>query len=292
MLRRLLRSSHAYFQYARLRSSAPPCLRRSGRRIPRPGSPTPCSEADRPHPPLPGRGRHGGDRRVLPAAVEGAAGTGDGVHPRRQRRADDLGGHDPRRPGGEPQRVAAPRAGMVVPGRWGQGGRSSLFSGACPSLRGDRRRGFGPPPEPEAGVFSPSAQSTPSPERLGSRRSPGSAGGTNILSGLLARTPRLRWIAHAGLAASEPGGAPTRETLAEAVRIHVDWIELDVRVSRDGRLVVRHGPRLPSGHRVEELTAAEVRARGGAVLSLDEAVEVVGGRVPVVLDLKGPSVAR
>jgi len=76
------------------------------------------------------------------------------------------------------------------------------------------------------------------------------------------------------------------------VRIHVDWIELDVRVSRDGRLVVRHDPRLPSGHRVEELTAAEVRARGGAVLSLDEAVEVVGGRVPVVLDLKGPSVAR
>ncbi|HEX6492424.1 MAG TPA: glycerophosphodiester phosphodiesterase family protein, partial [Candidatus Dormibacteraeota bacterium] len=77
-----------------------------------------------------------------------------------------------------------------------------------------------------------------------------------------------------------------------AVRIHVDWIELDVRVTRDGRLVVRHDRRLPTGHRVEELTAAELRARCGEVLSLDQAVEVVGGRVPMVLDLKGPSVAR
>ena len=76
------------------------------------------------------------------------------------------------------------------------------------------------------------------------------------------------------------------------MRIHVDWIELDVRVTRDGRLVLHHDPRLSSGHRVEELTAAQLRARFGEVLTLDEAVEVVGGRVPIVLDLKGPSVAR
>jgi glycerophosphoryl diester phosphodiesterase len=76
------------------------------------------------------------------------------------------------------------------------------------------------------------------------------------------------------------------------VRIHVDWIELDVRVSRDGRLVLRHDRRLPSGHRVEELSAAELRERCGEVLSLDDAVEVVGGRVPIVLDLKGPGVSR
>jgi glycerophosphoryl diester phosphodiesterase len=108
---------------------------------------------------------------------------------------------------------------------------------------------------------------------------------------LALRERRLRWIAHAGLAASRPGGAPTRETVAHAVRIHVDWIELDVCVTRDRKLLLRHDRRLPSGHRVEDLTRAELRARCGELLSLDEAVEVVGGRIPVVLDMKGPAVA-
>jgi glycerophosphoryl diester phosphodiesterase len=90
---------------------------------------------------------------------------------------------------------------------------------------------------------------------------------------------------------ARPGGAPTRETLAHALRIHVDWIELDVCVSRDRRLLLRHDRRLPSGRRVEEMTAAELRAECGELLSLDDAVEVVDGRIPVVLDMKGPAVA-
>jgi glycerophosphoryl diester phosphodiesterase len=106
------------------------------------------------------------------------------------------------------------------------------------------------------------------------------------------RERRLRWIAHAGLAASRPGGAPTRETLAHAVQIHVDWIELDVCVTRDRQLLLRHDRRLSSGQHIEDLTRAELRARCGELLTLDEAVEVVGGRVPVVLDMKGPAVAR
>ncbi len=101
---------------------------------------------------------------------------------------------------------------------------------------------------------------------------------------------RVRWIAHAGLAGSRPGGAPTAATLAEAVRIHVDWIELDVCVTRDRRLVLRHDRRLGAGRTVEELTRAELEAECGPLLSLDEAVEVIGGRVPIVLDTKGPAV--
>jgi glycerophosphoryl diester phosphodiesterase len=142
-------------------------------------------------------------------------------------------------------------------------------------------------PEPEAAGLSPRAQ-LPAPQqrlRFAARRD-------EHLSGSFSQAPRLRWIAHAGLASSHPGGAPTRETLAHALRIHVDWIELDVRLSRDGRLVLRHDRRLPCGRRVEELTTAELRARCGGVLSLDDAVEVVGGRVPIVLDTKGPGVAR
>jgi glycerophosphoryl diester phosphodiesterase len=76
------------------------------------------------------------------------------------------------------------------------------------------------------------------------------------------------------------------------VRIHVDWIELDVRATRDRRLLLRHDRTLPDGRRVEEVTLAELRRACGDVLLLDEAVEVVGGRTPVVLDLKTPLVAR
>jgi glycerophosphoryl diester phosphodiesterase len=107
------------------------------------------------------------------------------------------------------------------------------------------------------------------------------------------RRPALpvRWIAHSGLAAGEPGGAPTASTLAAAVRIHVDWIELDVRATRDGHLVLRHDRRLPSGMRVEDVSRAELAEQGCDMLSLDEAVDVVAGRVTILLDIKGRAVA-
>jgi glycerophosphoryl diester phosphodiesterase len=102
----------------------------------------------------------------------------------------------------------------------------------------------------------------------------------------------VRWIAHAGLAAARPGGTPTRETLAAAVRLHVDWIELDVCVTADGRLVVRHDSRLPGGRRVEAITRAELRRQGVDLLTLDEATDVLGRRVPIMLDIKGRGVTR
>jgi hypothetical protein len=102
----------------------------------------------------------------------------------------------------------------------------------------------------------------------------------------------VRWIAHAGLAAARPGGTPTREALAAAVRLHVDWIELDVCVTGDGRLVVRHDSRLPGGRRVEAITQAELRRQGVDLLTLDEATDVLGRRVPIMLDIKGREVTR
>src|SRR5258708_2538227 len=102
----------------------------------------------------------------------------------------------------------------------------------------------------------------------------------------------VRWIAHAGLAAARPGGTPTHETLAAAVRLHVDWIELDVCVTADGRLVVRHDSCLPAGRRVEAVTRAELRRQGVDLLTLDEATDVLGRRVPIMLDIKGRGVTR
>jgi glycerophosphoryl diester phosphodiesterase len=58
-------------------------------------------------------------------------------------------------------------------------------------------------------------------------------------------------------------------------------------VTADGRLVVRHDSRLPAGRRVEAVTRAELRRQGVDLLTLDEATDVLGRRVPIMLDIKG-----
>jgi len=100
----------------------------------------------------------------------------------------------------------------------------------------------------------------------------------------------VRFIGHAGLAADRPGGTPTRQTLAGAERLQIDWIEVDVCRSSDGTLLLRHDLRLPSGRPVGAATLAEVRSEDPDTLTLDEAAEVLTrGTVPVLLDLKDPA---
>jgi glycerophosphoryl diester phosphodiesterase len=100
-----------------------------------------------------------------------------------------------------------------------------------------------------------------------------------------------RWVAHAGLAAARPGGAPTRETIDEVLRADVDCVELDVCATADGALVLRHDARLASGRRLSTVTLDELRRRGHDLLTLDEAVEMVAGRVPLLIDVKTREVA-
>jgi glycerophosphoryl diester phosphodiesterase len=99
----------------------------------------------------------------------------------------------------------------------------------------------------------------------------------------------VRWIGHAGLASGRPGGTPTRQTLADAERLHVDWIEVDVCCSSDGTLLLRHDLVLPSGRRLGSVSAAEARREDTDLLTLDEGAEVLArGGVPVLVDLKHP----
>jgi glycerophosphoryl diester phosphodiesterase len=106
------------------------------------------------------------------------------------------------------------------------------------------------------------------------------------------RRRNVRWIAHAGLAASRPGGTPDRASLQRALDIGVDAIELDVCVTRDERLVVRHDVGVTRRNRVRDLTLGELRARQPETLILSEAVEQLGGRVDVLLDPKDAAAAR
>ncbi|HEV7680042.1 MAG TPA: glycerophosphodiester phosphodiesterase [Candidatus Dormibacteraeota bacterium] len=101
---------------------------------------------------------------------------------------------------------------------------------------------------------------------------------------------RPAWIAHAGLGIRQPAGAPTAQTLHDAVRLGVDRVELDICATSDRRLLLRHDTRMPSGEPVDQLRLAELRWREPTLLTLDEGLEHLG-RTPVLLDVKTASAA-
>ncbi len=99
-------------------------------------------------------------------------------------------------------------------------------------------------------------------------------------------------IGHAGLAIGNDGGTTTRDDLDRALDVGVDRLELDVCCTADGRLVVRHDVCITDGAFVADLDLAELRATDPGVLTLDEAVEHLAGRVPLLLDIKMATAAE
>lgn len=106
---------------------------------------------------------------------------------------------------------------------------------------------------------------------------------------------RLLTVAHRG--ASVEHRENTLEAFARALELGADAIELDVRVTRDGTVVVHHDADVPrpaaSGRTaIAALTLAELRTvdlGGGArVPTLDEVMELVAGRAEVFVELKRP----
>jgi len=93
-------------------------------------------------------------------------------------------------------------------------------------------------------------------------------------------------VGHGGLAVHNEGGSPSRDDLNVAMALGVDRLELDLCCTSDGRLVVRHDVCRPGGAPVSGVTLRTLRAADPALLTLDEAVEHLDGRVPLLLDLK------
>lgn len=75
-----------------------------------------------------------------------------------------------------------------------------------------------------------------------------------------------------------------------ALAIGVDRLECDLQLAADGTLVLIHDDqvRLPSGERrrVRSLSTADLRAALPGLLTIDELVELVAGRAPLMLDVK------
>ncbi len=66
-------------------------------------------------------------------------------------------------------------------------------------------------------------------------------------------------IAHRGASSAHPPGN-TIEAFTSARSMGADWVELDVRSTRDGGLAVHHDPVLPDGRAIVELGAADLPA--------------------------------
>lgn len=94
-------------------------------------------------------------------------------------------------------------------------------------------------------------------------------------------------VGHAGAGGHFPGN--TLAAFARAVDLGVDRIECDVQPSADGDLVLIHDDTIetPAGRRpVSSLSTTELRASGIEIAVLDDLIELTGGRVPLMLDVK------
>ncbi|HZK74900.1 MAG TPA: glycerophosphodiester phosphodiesterase [Clostridia bacterium] len=84
-------------------------------------------------------------------------------------------------------------------------------------------------------------------------------------------------------------GLPAAERYDRAVRLGVDYVELDVRRTTDGVYVNHHDDATPSGRRTAGMAYADLKTElGSELLTLDEVFDVVGGRAGLHVDLKEP----
>ncbi|MFC7327483.1 glycerophosphodiester phosphodiesterase [Marinactinospora rubrisoli] len=93
-------------------------------------------------------------------------------------------------------------------------------------------------------------------------------------------------IGHRGAGRGTVNGAleNTAASFRAAVADGASWVEIDVRRSADGVLVIHHDAALPDGRVIVDLPAAESRAAG--LLTLDEALDVIPPETGLDVDVK------
>ena len=107
----------------------------------------------------------------------------------------------------------------------------------------------------------------------------------------------MKIIAHRGASRERPEN--TLSAFERALEIGVDAIEMDVLVTRDGHLVVRHDDFIEKGGvrcYVRDLTFEELRqidvGKGERAPSLESVFQSIRGRCPLILELKAVGVAE
>src|ERR1700687_5187957 len=84
-------------------------------------------------------------------------------------------------------------------------------------------------------------------------------------------------------------GLSAAERYRRAIRLGVDFVEFDVRRSRDGMDVIHHDDWTKSGRPIRDFAYHELTEElGSEALTLDELLDVAAGKVGLHLDLKEP----
>ncbi len=84
-------------------------------------------------------------------------------------------------------------------------------------------------------------------------------------------------------------GLPAAERYGRAIELGVDYVELDVRRTGDGLYVNYHDHVTPSGRPTGAMCYADLKAElSSELLTLDELLDIVAGRVHLHVDLKEP----
>lgn len=103
---------------------------------------------------------------------------------------------------------------------------------------------------------------------------------------------RYRVIAHRGASAYEPEN--TLRAFRRAIELGADMSELDVHLSKDGHVVVRHDATVPTSHGprpIAEMTLDELGSwdagQGERIPTLEQAIDTVRGRNGLYIELKG-----
>jgi glycerophosphoryl diester phosphodiesterase len=95
-------------------------------------------------------------------------------------------------------------------------------------------------------------------------------------------------VGHGGAGAFHAGNS--RAAILAGMMFDIDRIEIDLRQAGDGELVLLHDAVLrgSDGRRrpVNRMTCEEIRRAQPDMITFDEAVETIGGRLPIMIDLK------
>jgi glycerophosphoryl diester phosphodiesterase len=102
----------------------------------------------------------------------------------------------------------------------------------------------------------------------------------------LGRRPLV--IAHRGASGQRPEN--TLPAYQRAVELEADMIEIDLHVTADGAVVIRHDSELAGLGEIADASLAEVRSvdagEGERIPTLDEVLDAFGARIPFNLELK------
>ncbi len=93
----------------------------------------------------------------------------------------------------------------------------------------------------------------------------------------------MKIIGHRGAKGLAPEN--TAASFKAAIEAKVDLIELDIRTSSDGKLVVNHDSMI-GGLEISKSTLEKLKSSKPDLITLNEALKVIATRVPIIIEVK------